>query len=117
MRKRRTFTSSKGTFNPDDAQRVKHTKLGVWDLYEETTPELKHVPGAAKLEQLNEMKQSIPYIWRMLKDLGSLKHCWLVLAHYISCTIILALLPAITLWYSGQMLQIVSKWAFACTGF
>ncbi|KAL5535096.1 hypothetical protein ACEPAF_3189 [Sanghuangporus sanghuang] len=109
MRRRRQWTSSKGTFNPDDEQRVKHTKIGVWDLYEEITPELKNVPGGAKLEQLNEMKQSIPYIWRMLQDLSGLKNCWLALALYVACTVVLSLLPAVALWYSGQMLRIVES--------
>ncbi|EJD04434.1 P-loop containing nucleoside triphosphate hydrolase protein [Fomitiporia mediterranea MF3/22] len=45
----------------------------------------------------------------MLKDLGSLKNCWLVLCVYSTCTVILSLLPAITLWYSGQMIKIVES--------
>ncbi|KAH8120695.1 P-loop containing nucleoside triphosphate hydrolase protein [Phellopilus nigrolimitatus] len=107
MRKRRQWTSSKGTFDPDDTRRVKHSKIGVWDLYEEVTPELKNVPGGAKLEQLNDIKQSIPYVWRMLKDLSGLKSCWLALVSYVTVTAILALLPAVALWYSGQMLKLV----------
>ena len=53
MRRRgRHWTASKGTFDPEDSLRVKHTQIGVWDLYEEIQPELQHVPGATKLEQL-----------------------------------------------------------------
>ncbi|KAI5120220.1 hypothetical protein M0805_000035 [Coniferiporia weirii] len=107
--RRRQWTSSKGAFDPDDARRVKHSKLGVWDLYEEIAPELKNVPGAARLEQLNDIKQSAPYVWRMLKDLGGLKSCWFLLAVYITVTAILSLLPAVALWYSGQMLKIVES--------
>lgn len=46
MRGKRTrITSRKGVFNPEDATQVKHTKLGVWDLYEEKEPELANIPG------------------------------------------------------------------------
>ncbi|THH11373.1 hypothetical protein EW145_g713 [Phellinidium pouzarii] len=109
MRKRRQWTSLKGTFDPDDARRVKHTRVGVWDLYEEISPELKDVPGSAKLEQFNGIKQSLPYVWRMLKDLGRLRSCWLLLVSYASITALLSLLPAVALWYSGQMLKIVES--------
>lgn len=108
MRKRgRQWTSSKGTFDPEDQRRVKHTQIGVWDLYEEVQPELQHVPGATKLEQLHDIKQSLPYIWRMLKDIGSLKACWGLLVMYGIVTATISLLPAVGLWYSGQLLKIV----------
>ena len=106
--KHRGWMSSKGAFDPDDAKRVKHSKSGVWDLYEEITPELKNIPGGAKLEHLNELRQGLPYVWRMLKDLGNLKNCWFVLSTYLICSVILSLLPAAALWYSGQMIKIVS---------
>lgn len=106
--RRRQWTSSKGTFDPEDASRVKRTKIGVWDLYEEITPELKNVPGASKIEQLFEIRQSLPYVWRMLKDVGGLKNCWFLLVSYVIVTLVAALLPAVALWYSGQLLHIVS---------
>lgn len=106
--RRKQWTSSKEAFDPDDAQRVKHTKIGIWDLYEEVSPELKNVPGAARVEQLNEFRQSAPYIWLMLKDLSSLRSIWLVLSSYVVIKLALSFLPAISLWYSGQMLRIVS---------
>ena len=109
MRRRgRHWTASKGTFDPEDSLRVKHTQIGVWDLYEEIQPELQHVPGATKLEQLHDIKQSLPYVWRMLKDIGSLKNCWMLLISYALVTVTLSLLPAVGLWYSGQLLKIVS---------
>lgn len=104
---RRQWRARKGTFNPEDVRRVKHSKIGVWDLYEEITPELENVPGRTFFEQLNELKLGRTYVVRMLKDLASLRNCWFVLGAYAACMGVLSLLPALGLWYSGQLLQIV----------
>ena len=106
-RQRRKWSSSKTEFNPEDKSRVKHSQIGVWDLYEEIQPELDFVPGIGKLEQLHGIKQTLPYIWRMVKDVGRLKNCWTLLTVYAASTLIISLLPAVGLWYSGKLLQIV----------
>lgn len=97
----------KGTFNPEDDKHVKHTKLGVWDLYKEVQPELKSIPGSSRLEPYLEMYQSLPFVWRMIQDIGSIRSCWVMLVTYLVLTILSALIPAVSLWYSGQLLRIV----------
>lgn len=87
-------------FNPEDAARVKHTRLGVWDLYEEKTPELDHIPGSSKLEALLQLRNNLPYVWQMLLDIGSLKSCWTLLLLYCLITFLLSFIPAISLWYA-----------------
>ncbi|OCH85359.1 P-loop containing nucleoside triphosphate hydrolase protein [Obba rivulosa] len=95
-------------FNPGDHSRVKHTKVGVWDLYEDIPRKLDHVPGASSIEKILEMKQDLPYLWRMLADIASIKSCWFLLGTYtFLCFLIDAILPAVSLWFSGQMLIIV----------
>ncbi|EMD41302.1 hypothetical protein CERSUDRAFT_109898 [Gelatoporia subvermispora B] len=107
-RRRRAALSDKpGTFDPEDRSRVKHTKVGVWDLYEEIPRELEHVPGASRIEQILEIKQNSPYLWRMMKDIASIRSCWFLLCTYALVHFILSLLPAVNLWFSGQMLTIV----------
>jgi hypothetical protein len=104
--------SSKGTFNPDDAQHVKHTKFGVWDFYQERS-KLAHIPGAAKaepyLEMYQEIYQSLPFVWRMLKELGQIRSCWTMLFIYLLVVLLASLVPAVSLWYSGQLLKIVRQ--------
>lgn len=98
MPRRRVRNLAKGTFDPDDAKRVKHTRLGVWDLYEEIHPEFQRIPGSSKLEQYSEVVRSFPYVWRMIKDVGSLKNCWFLLAAYLVITVVSSLIPAVALW-------------------
>lgn len=107
FRNRRSKNPGKGTFNPEDDKYVKHTKLGVWDLYQETKPELRKIPGASKVEPYLEMYQSLPFVWRMILDIGSIRSCWIMLSLYLVLTILAALIPAVSLWYSGQLLKIV----------
>lgn len=85
-------------FNPEDVTRIKHTRIGVWDLYEEKTTELEHIPGSSKLEALLQLKENLPYVWQMLLDIGSLKSCWTLLMLYYMIVIVSSFIPAISLW-------------------
>ncbi|KAJ6569697.1 P-loop containing nucleoside triphosphate hydrolase protein [Mycena sp. CBHHK59/15] len=110
-RGKRMANPGEGTFDPEDTQKVRHTKMGVWDLYEEVEPRLKLVPSSfqSRMETYHEMKGSFPYVWRMFKDIGSIRACWWLLAGYLILTLVLALIPAVELWYSGLLLKIVQK--------
>ncbi|KAJ3719796.1 P-loop containing nucleoside triphosphate hydrolase protein [Lentinula raphanica] len=103
-------THRKGKFDPNDEKQVKHTKIGkVWELFEERQPELAKVPFSTRLnlERYLGIYDSLPYVWRMLKDIGSIRACWLYLALYVVVQLALSLIPAVQLWYSGQLLEIV----------
>ena len=99
MPRRAKKNLSQSAFDPDDAKRVRHTKLGVWDLYEEITPQIQHIPGSSKIEQYGEVIQAFPYVWRMFKDLGTLKDCQLRLILLLAVQTVVALIPAVALWY------------------
>ncbi|KAF9456687.1 P-loop containing nucleoside triphosphate hydrolase protein [Collybia nuda] len=104
---KRSRTSKKGKFDPLDSQHVKHSHIGVWDLYEETQPQLAHIPGGSRLEPYLEILNSLPYVWRMIKDIGSIRACWFLLTVYLVIEFLASLLPAVSIWYSGQLLDIV----------
>ena len=112
--RRKQWTSSKTAFDPNDEKRIRHKKFGIWDYYEEISPELEKVPGGRRLEQLNAFRQSLPYVWLMLKDLSSLRSTWVILPLYAAISLVMSFLPAVTLWYSGQLLKIVSKEKLLC---
>ncbi|KAK7060894.1 hypothetical protein VNI00_000627 [Paramarasmius palmivorus] len=106
---RRNRPPRKGKFDPEDEKNVKHTRVGVWDLYEEKQPELERIPLSKRLnvEHYLEMYNSLPFVWMMMKDIGSIRSCWFYMAVYLLIEIVSSLIPAISLWYSGQLLKIV----------
>jgi hypothetical protein len=99
------------SFNPDDSSNVEHTKVGVWDLYEDVATKKMYIPFLSNLETLWESSDSLPYVWRMLKDISNINGCMFYLSLYLALELGLSLLPALTVWYSGQLLQVVS-WLF-----
>ncbi|KZT24691.1 P-loop containing nucleoside triphosphate hydrolase protein [Neolentinus lepideus HHB14362 ss-1] len=99
--------AGKGTFNPDDTTKVKHSKLGVWELYEEISNSQTFVPVPSKFKEYREYADGLPYIWRMLKDILILQDCHLLLVLYAAVTALSALVPAVSLWFSAQLLTIV----------
>ncbi|KAF8446437.1 P-loop containing nucleoside triphosphate hydrolase protein [Boletus edulis BED1] len=96
-----------GAFDPNDAARIKHTRLGVWDFYEEKHPNIGPIPGASRLETASLMLQSSPYVWRMLKDICSIRRCLVLMILYLLVEVAASLVPAVSLWYSGQLLLLV----------
>lgn len=93
-RRQGTHSNRKGNFDPNDEQHVKHTHVGkVWELYEEKQPELAKIPLASRLnlERYLGIYDSLPFVWRMLKDIGSIRACWLYLGLYLAIQFMLSL--------------------------
>lgn len=90
---------------------VKHTKVGVWDLYEDNS----QVPVSARLKSLSWpgfksyaiLAQTFPYVWRMIKDIASTPDCSILLLAYLLVELAVSLVPAVSLYYSGKLLTIV----------
>lgn len=97
-RGRRPRSIRKGTFDPEDSHRVKHTKIGVWDLYEQVTPDFKHIPGSSWLEKTLESYACLPYLLRMIQDILSIRSCWVLLGSYAVAEVLQSLIPAASLW-------------------
>ncbi|KAJ8595027.1 P-loop containing nucleoside triphosphate hydrolase protein [Rhizopogon salebrosus TDB-379] len=98
-----------GNFDPGDTDRVKHTSVGVWDLYEERQKaDMPPIPGSSRLETYAQIVQCMPYVVRMLKDILSIRRCRVLLSAYLVVEVLTSLEPAISLWYSGQLLRLVN---------
>jgi len=98
-RRRRRPSTDKGVFDPDDIQNVKYTRLGIWHIYEQRNPPLKYIPSFTRLEPYLEALAAFPYVWRMVKDLGSVSSFRPLLCIYLSVSFIASLVPALSLWY------------------
>lgn len=95
----RINTDRTGIFDPDDDLKVKHTRVGVWDFYEERIPAFTNwIPGSDWIEPYVQMWKDLPFFWRMLKDLKDLPNCFILLLVYIALTLVSAMIPALTLW-------------------
>jgi hypothetical protein len=99
--KTRATGRTHGTFDVNDEGRIKHTKVGVWDLYEERIAQsrfLSKLPGLETLESYAEAFRSLPYVWMMIRDIAAIKGCWMMLLVYAIVDLMLSLLPAVSLW-------------------
>lgn len=84
----------------DFSKEFKHTKAGVWDVYEQI-PHNKfgiHIPWIAKLTRNLEIFNDLPFIWKVVKDITDIKSCRYYLFLFILVKILLSLQPAVTLW-------------------
>ncbi|KAH9930399.1 P-loop containing nucleoside triphosphate hydrolase protein [Epithele typhae] len=103
----RPRSNREGLFDPADTTRVKHTRIGIWDLYEETNPALDHVPGSSWFERTVEAYECLPYLVRMVSDVLAIRSCWIILISYATAEVLHSLIPAASLWYSGQLIHIL----------
>ncbi|EIW65305.1 P-loop containing nucleoside triphosphate hydrolase protein [Trametes versicolor FP-101664 SS1] len=97
----------KGEFNINDKKSVKHTRYGVWDVYEERVSSTSVLPGLAVLEQQAEIVKCMPFVWRMFRDVLALPYCAFLLVVFFAAELGQAFMPAFSLWYQGQLLHIM----------
>ncbi|KAJ2967046.1 hypothetical protein NUW54_g13628 [Trametes sanguinea] len=90
--------SGKGTFDPNDTSRVKHTRFGVWDVYEDQSSRISALPGSWTVEKYAEVVNCLPYVLRMLKDILSIPACAFLFAIFCVTQGSVALVPALALW-------------------
>ncbi|RPD54069.1 HlyB/MsbA family ABC transporter [Lentinus tigrinus ALCF2SS1-6] len=93
---------------PQAGRVVKHRQYGVWDWYEERNPDGEHF---AVLETLraaySQCIECAPYVARTVKDVMSIPGCALQLGLYSATELGLGLTPALSLWYQGQLLDMM----------
>jgi ABC-type multidrug transport system fused ATPase/permease subunit len=77
---------------------IHHSNFGVWDLYQEE----KH-----SFSQKTHFYHALPFLYKMIKDILSIPSCSFYLSAYLCVELFSSLLPAISLWFSGQLLSIV----------
>ena len=86
----------KRAFNPEDDTNIEHRSIGVWDFYVQRDPRLSWIPRSWKIEEYAEILNDVPYLWRTVKDIAP--DCWKLLVVYMTLTLVLAFIPAISLW-------------------
>jgi len=89
------MSSRKVSFDTDDKSSVKHSRIGVWDLYEQIPPRLVGWPS---LQPLFDVVENLPYVWHMLVDVSSIRECNILLFAYLVIELFVSLIPALSLW-------------------
>lgn len=99
-------------FNPDDRTVVRHTKAGVWDIYNDisgfTRRKLFRLPFLSKVKAIKEAYQGRAHVLRMVHDITTLENCALYFVAWTVLKFVSAFMPAVALWYTGQLLRLVS---------
>ena len=90
-------------FDPDGG-RIVHHKLGIWDIYEKVEDRKPWVSWPS-FQIIDELLTSLPFVIRAFKTLAILSYMTLTI--YLLTALISSLLPATTLYYSGQLIQVV----------
>ncbi|KAG2132773.1 P-loop containing nucleoside triphosphate hydrolase protein [Suillus clintonianus] len=103
------MTARPGEFDHNDARRFKHTRIGIWDLYEGRKSDLPRVPASSISKTYAQIIESAPYLVRMLKDVLSIRGCSVLFPAYLVVEVLTSLIPAVSLWYSGQLLRLVES--------
>jgi hypothetical protein len=114
IRKKRRMATRAGKVDPQDARRVKHSRIGVWDLYEErqTNSNLLRIPGSS-IETFAQMIQNTPYVMRMLKDVLSIRRVQMLLPIFLIMEVSNSLIPAVSLWYVTKLMATYIRYIFA----
>ncbi|EJD55703.1 P-loop containing nucleoside triphosphate hydrolase protein [Auricularia subglabra TFB-10046 SS5] len=107
-RRHRRGQRREGVFDPEDKTRVRQKRYGVWMLYEEI-PQYGNweIPGVNALVRVAEAFTNIAYLGRLALQLVSISPVLCVL--YLASCWLNAVLPAVGVWLSGQMLNIVQS--------
>lgn len=90
-----------------DAPGFKLTRIGIWDLYEGCENKLPPRPGSSIFETLVRIRDNTPYVVRMFKEILRIRRVRILLPAFLVVTVLDSLLPAVSLWYDGQLLRIV----------
>ncbi|KAH9941850.1 HlyB/MsbA family ABC transporter [Epithele typhae] len=87
----------------DPSRVVTHTKYGIWDYYQEEHPD------AGRITYGTDVQEGIPYITRAVRDVFVIPGCKLQVCIYAAAELAASLVPALSVWFQGQMLLMMEK--------
>ncbi|KAI0757785.1 HlyB/MsbA family ABC transporter [Daedaleopsis nitida] len=85
---------------------IRHRHIGVWEHFEEIEPTRSWLAKAPLMDKVNELVDCWPYVVRMFKDVLTIPGCPRLVLVYAATELGNALIPALTIWFQGQFLNI-----------
>ncbi|KAG1908604.1 P-loop containing nucleoside triphosphate hydrolase protein [Suillus fuscotomentosus] len=86
---------------------VTHTRIGIWDLYEERGKGLPRRPDSSILKTIVQIRDNMPYVVRMFKEILNIRRVRMLLPSFLVVQVLDSLIPAVSLWCDGQLLRLV----------
>ena len=77
---------------------VKHTRLGIWDHYEEKDPDGRRLAVGDSFQAARETLAVLPYALRAVQDILAIPECKLQVAVFTASEFADAIIPAISVW-------------------
>ncbi|KAI0757786.1 P-loop containing nucleoside triphosphate hydrolase protein [Daedaleopsis nitida] len=103
-------SSGEGLSERYPGRTVMHVQQGLWDVYEEKNPDGGRIALAAGLrKKYSDVAECAPYIVRMFKHVLSIPGCRSQIGMYAMTEIGTSLVPALTLWYQGQLISMSTR--------
>ncbi|KAG2030068.1 P-loop containing nucleoside triphosphate hydrolase protein [Suillus americanus] len=90
-----------------DLRPVTRTRIGIWDLYEECGKGLPRGPDSSILKTFVRIRDNTPYVVRMFKEILNIRRVRMLLPAFLVVQVLDSLIPAVSLWYDGQLLRLV----------
>ncbi|KAG1845090.1 P-loop containing nucleoside triphosphate hydrolase protein [Suillus subalutaceus] len=90
-----------------DLRPVTRTRIGIWDLYEECGKGLPRRSDSSTLETFVRIRDNTPYVVRMFKEILNIRRVRMLLPAFLVVQVLDSLIPAVSLWYDGQLLRLV----------
>lgn len=102
-------------FDPDDPSMARHSKIGVWDYWEDISLaptalfklKLPHAI-AAKIKVPRDVYRAWPNVRRMLTDMATVEGSKVYFTFYLVLRLLNSVMPSLEIWYNSQLLRMVS---------
>ena len=89
---------SGGDSNPYADRIVTHSRIGIWDWYEEKDPDGALISPLEWRKRYSDIAESFQYVVRAVKDLLRIPGCKVQFTIYMVTGLGVALIPAATIW-------------------
>lgn len=86
---------------------ITHTRIGIWDLYEKRGQELPRRSDSSILKTFVQIRNDTPYVVRMFKEILNIRRNRVLIPAFLVVRVLDSLIPAVSLWYDGQLLRLV----------
>ena len=84
---------------PESQLNIKPRQIGVWDLFEDMSPDPPPIQRLAMLlEGWRELASALPFVIRMARDVYNIPDCSHLVIGYLTIELIQAFIPAISIW-------------------